>query len=92
MTKSQDMRKPHLCLKQAVQRQRQVLVSAVVLNHICITQSLPQQEKTLPVSRRGVHDLLKRLDDPEYQRMAGLGDERRPCLGLCDIMHYPTSR
>lgn len=37
----------------------QVLASAVVLNHIFITQPLPQQEKTLTGSHRGVHDLLK---------------------------------
>lgn len=61
MTKSQDMRKPHLCLKQAVGRQSQVLVlvSAVVPSHIFITQPLPQQEKTLTGSHGGVHDLLK---------------------------------
>lgn len=92
MTTSQDMKKPHLCLKQAVQRRRRVLVSAVVLNHIFITQLLPQPEKTPTGSRRGVHGLLKWLDDPEYQRMAGLGDERRPCLGLCDFKRDPAWR
>lgn len=59
MTKSQDMRKPHLCLKQAVGRLSQILVSAVVPSHIFITQPLPQQEKTLTGSHGGVHDLLK---------------------------------
>lgn len=92
MTTSQDMKKPHLCLKQAVQRRRRVSVSAVVLNHIFITQRLPQPEKTPTGSRRGVHGLLKWLDDPEYQRMAGLGDERRPCLGLCDFKRDPALR
>lgn len=53
MTKSQDMRKPHLCLKQAVQRERQVFVSAVVLNHIFITATSPARKDPNRQPQRG---------------------------------------
>lgn len=28
------------------------------------------------------------IDDPEYQRVAGLLDERRPCADLCLSMQF----
>lgn len=68
-------------------------VSAVVPSHIFITQPLPPGKKRASQGGRGLlggagggegrrlRDLLKRLDDPEYQRVAGPPDERRPCPG-----------
>lgn len=56
--------------------------------HIYHTGTSPERKKPLRQPWRGA-DLLKWLDDPEYQRVAGLEDERRPCLGLrvcgCDF-------
>lgn len=81
MTKCQDMRKPNLCLQQALGRLSQVLVSAVVPSHTFITQALPRARKD-PHRRlaEGCGLAQVTVDDPECWGATGLWDERKTCL------------
>lgn len=81
------MRKPHLCQKQGRRRTRaksysQLLFQAAHLSH----RHLPGKKRPLQAATEGCRLAQVTIDDPEYQRAAGLWDERGPCLGLCPPM------
>lgn len=66
----------------SVEAEPRLSLSCCSKPHIYHTGTSPARKDPHRQPWRGA-DLLKWLDDPEYQRVAGLWDERRPCLGLC---------